>query len=159
MTPGPLPPSEPVSTPPARPAPAAEPAVAPQLSDAFVTHARVIDRAGSHEFQLRLDPPELGEVKVRVLAMGDRVEARLVVSDDAVKRLIESQLPELRQRLEAAGVSVPKFDVTTGGDGRGHTGGGWERPQTAHPTPLRTATPTRPDPRQTTSGGLLDVTA
>jgi hypothetical protein len=100
-------------------------------------------------------------VKVRVLAMGDRVEARLVVSDDAVKRLIESQLPELRQRLEAAGVSVPNFDVSTGG-GKANTGGdGWDRSQPAFaPTPRPTAgSPPRPLSRPTAAGGLLDVTA
>jgi flagellar hook-length control protein FliK len=153
------------NSPPAEPTPAAAPrsapsapAVAAQLSDAFVTHARVIENGGTTEFQLRLDPPDLGEVKVRVLATGDRIEARLVVSDDAVKRLIESQLPELRQRLEAAGVSVPKFDVTTGG-GDANTGGRWERPDAAPAPPLRTAIPPRQTPRPVPSGGLIDVTA
>ncbi len=151
---------------PVEPSPADSPRVNPtaspvaaQLQDAFVIQARVIERGGRHEFQLRLDPPELGEVKVRVLAMGDKIEARLVVSDDAVRKLIESQLPDLRQRLEQAGVSVPKFDVTTDG-GRANTGGdAWDRhhspatPRTATPTAAPTA---RPAPA---AGGLLDVTA
>lgn len=135
------------------------PPVAAQVSDAYVSQARVIERGGRHEFQLRLDPPELGEVKVRVLAMGDKVEARLVVSDDAVRKMIESQLPELRQRLEQAGVSVPKFDVTTDG-GRANTGGGgWDRPQPPTPT-FRQPSPTPATiERPTLTGGLLDVTA
>lgn len=141
-----------------QPASANSSPVVSQLHEAFVTHAQVGPKAGGHEFQLRLDPPELGEVKVRVLAMGDRMEARLVVSDDAVKRMIESQLPELRQRLEAAGVLVQKFDVTTGDGGQANTGGGWDQPQSS-PAP-RNATPTsRPTARPTPSGGLIDVTA
>jgi flagellar hook-length control protein FliK len=134
------------------------PPVAAQLQDAFVSQARVIERGGRHEFQLRLDPPELGEVKVRVLAMGDKVEARLVVSDDAVRKLIESQLPDLRQRLEQAGVAVPKFDVTTDG-GRANTGGdAWDRPQPVAPPP-RTTAPTAAPTARSVAGGLLDVTA
>jgi len=151
-----------VNTPTTAPRPAAtnSPPVVSQLHDAFVTHAQVVPKDGGHEFQLRLDPPELGEVKVRVLAMGDRVEARLVVSDDAVKRMIESQLPELRQRLEAAGVPVQKFDVMTGDGGRSNTGGGgWDRSQPA-PTPRNTAATTSlPAARPTQPGGLIDVTA
>lgn len=131
------------------------------MSEAFVTHARVVETGGTHEFQLRLDPPELGEVKVRVLAMGDRVEARLVVSDDAVKRLIESQLPELRQRLEAAGVNVPTFDVSTDGGGRhGGTGGdGWDGPRPAFAPPRAAGPPLPARPRPSSAGGLIDVTA
>lgn len=147
-------------TPTPQPATANGPPVVSQLHEAFVTHAQVVPKEGGHEFQLRLDPPELGEVKVRVLAMGDRVEARLVVSDDAVKRMIESQLPELRQRLEAAGVPVQKFDVMTGDNGRANTGGGgWDRPESA--SALRDTAPatTRPTARPTPSGGLIDVTA
>ncbi len=158
---------------PVEPTPAAPPRVSPnappvaaQMCDAFVTHARVIVTGDTHEFQLRLDPPELGEVKVRVLATGDRIEARLVVSDDAVKRLIESQLPELRQRLEAAGVSVPTFDVSTDGGGkRADTGGdGWDHPEpgTRAGRQFRTAggTPALSRPiRPNAPGGLLDVTA
>ena len=68
-----------------------------------------------------------------------------VVSDDAIKRLIESQLPELRQRLEAAGVNVPNFDVSTDGGGkRADTGGdGWDRSQPALAPTRRPAGPTR----------------
>jgi flagellar hook-length control protein FliK len=139
---------------------AAAPPVAAQVSDTFVTHAQVLVKGGRHEFQLRLDPPELGEVQVRVLATGDRVEARLVVTDDAVKHLIESQLPELRQRLEAAGVTVPQFDVTTDSGGRATGDERWERPQPAFAPPPKSATPAARTPsRPTAAGGLIDVTA
>ncbi|MCU0703218.1 MAG: flagellar hook-length control protein FliK [Fimbriiglobus sp.] len=152
-------------TPTASPQAPTAPPVAAQLQEAFTVHARVIETGGGHEFQIRLDPPELGEVKVRVLALGDRVEARLVVSDDAVRKLIESQLPELRQRLEQAGVTVPRFDVSTDtGGGRANTGGGgWERPQPFTPSPRQSAPAPAPAPRLATRpvtiGGTLDVTA
>lgn len=158
--PAPLPPTaaEPTPVTSTRVAPNSPPPVAAQVSEALISHARVVEKGGTHEFQMRLDPPELGEVKVRLLAMGDRVEARLVVSDDAVKRLIESQLPELRQKLEAAGVSVPSFDVTT--DSGGRTGGdGWDRPQPAFAPAPKSAGPLPRAARPAPSGGTLDVTA
>lgn len=88
-----------------------------QLADAVVARAEVTTRDGTTEFQLRLDPPELGRVEVKLVSAGDDLRASVVVADDAVRRLIESQLPELRQRLEAAGVLVQQFDVATDPNG------------------------------------------
>lgn len=93
-----------------------------QVADGIVTHAHVVARGGETEFRLRLDPPELGAVKVRLVADGDGIRGQVVVSNDAIRRMIESQLPELRQRLEQAGVAVQNFDVAT--DTNPGTGGG-----------------------------------
>ncbi len=101
-------PRAPTGTPaPARANPAA------QLADTIVSHARVIERDGKVEFQMRLDPPELGQMQVRLVTRGTEVHGQVLVASEAVRGLIESQLPELRQRLEAAGVTVQRFDVST----------------------------------------------
>ncbi|HEX4607552.1 MAG TPA: hypothetical protein VH092_05035, partial [Urbifossiella sp.] len=79
---------------------------------------------------------------------------------------IESQLPELRQRLEAAGVTVQRFDVTTDPSGGGGSGGAAARDDgTARQTLPDTTPATAPTARATRSwyGGSspasgLDVT-
>ena len=76
-------------------------------------HSHVLERDGVVEFRMRLDPPDLGRVQIRLITRGDEVYGQVLVADDAVRRLIESQLPELRQRLEAAGVNIQRFDVAT----------------------------------------------
>lgn len=150
-------PPAPTTTPaaPAAPAAVAQPA-AVQVADGITAHVRTLDRSGETEFRMRLDPPELGRVHVRLLADGDAVRGQVLVADEAVRQVIESQLPELRQRLEAAGLSVGRFDVSTdpGANGRGNpyqpaSDLGAEPAATARPA-TRAATPAR--------SGRVDVT-
>lgn len=130
---------------PTAPAPAettarpASPAV--QIADSIVTHAHVAERNGGVEFQMRLDPPDLGRVQVRLVTRGDEVHGQVLVASEAVRGMIESQLPELRQRLEAAGVNVQQFDVSTGSGAGGNQ------------TPYRDDTPREFFPRVPPSTG------
>jgi flagellar hook-length control protein FliK len=62
---------------------------------------------------MRLDPPDLGRVQIRLVTRGDEVHGQVLVANDAVRQMMESQMPDLRQRLEAAGVNVQRFDVST----------------------------------------------
>jgi len=147
----------PASTPAASPTATATPAVAVQVADGIVAHARVLDRDGATEFRLRLDPPELGRVHVRLVTDADGLRGQVVVADDAVRRMIESQLPELRQRLEAAGVTVQRLDVSTD-PGTGGPGNPYRGSSTPEFAPLsRTADPRRPAGRAAVAG-RVDVT-
>jgi flagellar hook-length control protein FliK len=135
-----------------------------QISDNWITHADVRSQGGEHEFHMRLDPPELGEVRVRVHSSGDGVRAELTVANDAVRAMIESQIPELRQRLQDGGVSVTQFDVTTntaGGDSSARNP--YRESQPGDFQPAAAATPAaklgRTRDPTTAVGGLLDVTA
>jgi hypothetical protein len=133
----------------------------PAFALEFVSQAHVTAHTdGRHEFRLRLDPPELGEVQVRLLTADGRLSAEVVVADDSVRRLIEGQLSDLRQRLEAAGTPVSKFDVTTQHGGESNRGRPeWDRTPWTPPT-ARTEAPAPPRHRPATvTGGLIDVTA
>ncbi len=133
----------------------AAPAV--QIADAIVTHASTVERGGATEFRMRLDPPELGPVRVRLIASGDSIHGQVVVSDDAIRRMIESQLPELRQRLEAAGVTVQTFDVTTDAG----TGGGrnaYRADAPADLTRINAAPGAGPRPSGPRAASVVDVT-
>jgi hypothetical protein len=96
----------------------ASPAV--QVADAVVSHAHVLEHNGATEFHMRLDPPDLGRVQIQLVTRGDEVHGQVLVASDAVRQMIESQLPELRQRLEAAGVNVQQFNVATDSSGGGN---------------------------------------
>lgn len=102
-------PSAPIS--PASPTATATPVA--QVAEAVVTQARVLERPGSVEFHMRLDPPELGSMQIRLVARGNEIHGQVLVADAAVRQLLESQLPELRQRLEASGVNVQSFGIAT----------------------------------------------
>lgn len=146
---------------PAAPAPVAPPPVADQLAGALVSRAEVAQRDGSTEFQMRLDPPELGRLHVKLIANGDELRGQVLVADDTVKRLLESQLPELRHKLEAAGVSVQTLDVAT--DPSGGRGAFRDerddRPAFAARIPRDPEPPRRPRPAPVAARvGALDVT-
>ncbi len=135
------------------------PTPAVQVADGIITHAHLVERAGTTEFQLRLDPPELGPVRIRLTQNGDGINGQVMVSDDAIRRMIESQLPELRQRLEAAGVALQSFDVSTDAN----TGGAGRNPYRSDaPTVDVTAATTASTPRAPPGRrgpGVLDVMA
>lgn len=134
----------------------AEPIVQ-QLAEGFVTHARAHGTPERTVFQLQLEPQNLGRVRVHLISTGDEVRGQLFVADESVRRLIESQLPELRQRLESMGVSIQRFDVSTGSQS-GHL---WRGEQLPKPEPNRsevalprpTAEPSNRSPHR------VDVTA
>lgn len=141
---------------PSAPLPAAE-----QLADALVSKAELAKRNGETEFQMRLDPPELGRLHVKLVASGDELRGQVLVADDSVRRLLESQLPELRHKLEAAGVSVQSLDVATDPNGGGR--GAFreerdERPAFAPPVPRETEPPRRLRVPVAPRAGALDVT-
>lgn len=89
-----------------------------QLADAVIEHARVATKNETTEFNLQLNPASLGKVQVKLIANSDDLRAQVLVANDEVRRMVESQIPDLRQRLEAAGVSVSGFDVQTDTSGR-----------------------------------------
>jgi flagellar hook-length control protein FliK len=81
----------------------------------------------------------------------------VLVADDAVRRMIESQLPELRQRLEAAGVNVQALDIATDPN----TGGSRNPYQTESAPEFAPRTAAAPAPRariNRADAGSLDVT-
>jgi flagellar hook-length control protein FliK len=100
-----------------------------------------LTRTGRTEFTLRLDPPELGSVRVHLIASEQSVQARLVVSDEAARQIIQSQVHVLRQTLANAGVSLGSFDVRRDGSGSPNQGQG-QRPWQPEPVPA----PTTPEP-------------
>ncbi|MBA4065289.1 MAG: hypothetical protein C0501_16580 [Isosphaera sp.] len=154
------PPAAPLAAPSS--APAAPAAIAPtpaaQIAGEITVQARTLDRDGTVEFRMQLDPPELGRVRVSLVSAGDEVRGQIVVADDAVRRVVEGQLPELRQRLEAAGVTVQGFDVTTADPGPGGSGAGYR--EAAEDVPVGRAAPGRPGPAPArAAAGGLDVLA
>ncbi len=64
---------------------------------------------GDSEIQLRLDPPELGSMKLFLQMDGDSVRVILETSNDLAKRSLEESLGDLRQMLEDEGLEVGEF--------------------------------------------------
>jgi flagellar hook-length control protein FliK len=91
------------------------PTVAAQIADAIMGKPVLIQRGGTTDIYLRLNPPELGTVNLHLRAMGQTLTARVVVSGDAAQSAIETQLPQLRARLGEVGITLGGFDVAQQG--------------------------------------------
>jgi len=87
-----------------------------KLVHQIVKAARVSLSRGSGEMSLRLEPPELGSVQVRVLAEEGTVTASLRVSTEAAKQIFEADLSLLRQSLSDAGIHVDSVSVSLSAD-------------------------------------------
>jgi len=85
--------------------------------------ARAQLRDGRSELTLRLDPPSLGTVHMRVVAQGSAMTAHLEASLEASRDLINANLPVLKDALAGMGIDISHFSVTVGGgerDGAAH---------------------------------------
>jgi hypothetical protein len=101
-----------------RPAPG-QPNVAIQIAREVIARADTAVRQGRTEFSMRLEPPELGTVRIHLTATDHAISARVHVSSESAQQLVESQLNSLRQSLADAGMSLQRFDISHGGQGSG----------------------------------------
>lgn len=96
------------------------------LSAKGTTEARVINQIinkvslrsnGSHsEIKIRLDPPSLGTIRMNVTTAGDSVRMVVIAESHAVKQIIENNLSQLRDSMQAQGLKVESFTVLVGGN-------------------------------------------
>ena len=73
-------------------------------------------RAGQ-EIVVRLDPPSLGEVRIRLSSDNGHVVGRLEVSRPATLAQLEQEAPGLIQRLADQGIQMHKLDLTLSDNG------------------------------------------
>lgn len=75
--------------------------------------ARSFSRLGSESgsVQLRLHPPELGTLSMRVRLEGRKLSASLIAESSTARDVILESLPQLRTRLAEQGYEVSQFSV------------------------------------------------
>ena len=64
---------------------------------------------------IRLEPEELGVVRMRVVTEGTMLSVRMSVENPEVKHILESNLGQLREALTSGNVRVEKIEVFVGG--------------------------------------------
>jgi len=86
--------------------------VADRLNESIVAwYARTPDDQAVR-FEMRLDPPELGRVTIRLEKSKGKVTVKLLVANEAARVAVERELPALQQSLEDAGVNLDQFDLS-----------------------------------------------
>jgi hypothetical protein len=102
--------------------PAAEPARAePVRHPVEQVAARLgeLRREGRHEISLRLDPPDLGGVRIEARLEGARLEVQIRTEHASTRELLTEALPRLRESLAQQGFVPEQVSVQLGLDGSG----------------------------------------
>lgn len=122
------------------------PLTAERLVQQVVSHAQVHLKGSQHEILVRLDPPELGAIHLKVTTeAGGQMVAHLEAATPMVRDLLDARLGELRQSLADAGINVNQCTVSldmqasqqgrhSGQPGQGHTGQATMAQQPLHDT-------------------------
>lgn len=101
----------------ARPANLSRPTFERMVLDQVVDKARVIVRPnGSSSMVIKLDPPTLGRIDMRIEVKEGVVRAAIVADNHDVKNAIEGNLDALKRSLNANGLKVDEISVTVGGE-------------------------------------------
>ncbi len=109
-----------------RPEPLADPnwRVAEQMAQHI---ERMVYDCEREAITVRLDPPELGVIELRVQTTGNEVHAWVNAERDLTRQLLQQAQQHLREQLESRGLELAHFDV-----------GGQSHSQFAQARPLRT---------------------
>jgi flagellar hook-length control protein FliK len=80
----------------------------------LVPELAALRREGRHELVLRLDPPELGAVRIEAWLDGRELTLRIRAEDAGARDLLEQGLPRLREALAQEGLSAQRVSVQLG---------------------------------------------
>lgn len=91
-------------------APLGSPQWAPSFSEQMVQIGT--QQGGTlHHAELRLDPPDLGPLRVSISMQGDQATATFISPHASVRSAVEAALPQLMQALADAGISLGDTSV------------------------------------------------
>lgn len=130
----------------------------PELGRQFVSLIRPGEN-GSHIAELRLDPPELGPLRITININDSVVQAMFTSAHASVRSAVEQALPQLQQQLEHEGLSLGHTSVD-------HNDGSSSQSQPEHARPGTTsgqnesdASASMPPARQRIPDALVDTFA
>ncbi|MGI2259484.1 flagellar hook-length control protein FliK [Shewanella sp. GXUN23E] len=99
---------------------------------------------GIGQAEIRLDPPELGQMLVRIQVNGDQTQVQFHAMQQQTRDMLEQTLPRLREMLQSQGMELADGQVSqqqssgggqTDGEGSGHHGVGREVDEIAADAP------------------------
>lgn len=72
---------------------------------------------GIQHAEIRLDPPELGHMLVKIQVHGDQTQVQFHVTQTQTRDLVEQAMPRLRELLQEQGMQLADSHVSQGGQG------------------------------------------
>ncbi len=86
--------------------------------DQVLAHATTRQDDAVSRIEAQIDPPELGRMRIEISKTPEGMTAHLTVEDPSVMALLDQQMREVQQNLEAAGVPVASFTLSMSADGQ-----------------------------------------
>ena len=87
------------------------------VMDQMLTHLSLQRRLASSTVHLRLNPQELGELRMEIKVEQDNIKAHIIAQNPQAQEMIDRHLPRLREALEQQGLHLQQIEVTlAGGD-------------------------------------------
>jgi flagellar hook-length control protein FliK len=102
------------------------PAVAPRpLVEQVAERVVLLRRDGREEIALRLDPPDLGAIRIEAVMESGKLRLEIRAEAEPARQALESSLPRLRESLAQHGIAADQVNVHLGLDSapRDFTGG------------------------------------
>ena len=91
-----------------------------RINDQLVRGMRMFSRNGTSQVTMRLDPPELGEVTIRLVSENRVLSGEIAVGSREVHEVVQRNMAGLREALANQGIQVDRIEVSV--DGRGTSG-------------------------------------
>jgi flagellar hook-length control protein FliK len=124
----------------------------------IATRLGEIRLAGRHELFIRLDPPDLGGVRVEARLDGGRLHVHIHTEHVATGELLAESLPRLRESLSLQGFVPAQVSVHVGLDGGGAQPNRNGQPAPATPPPFDEPVPrAQTAPSATLTGDRADL--
>jgi hypothetical protein len=131
------------------------------IVEQVVARLSEVRHSGRHEMSLRLDPPDLGGVRIEARLDGTRLQVEIRVDQAPTRELLAEALPRLRESLAQQGFVPDQVSVHLGLEGAGRHPGRDGAPAFTPPPsgePLPPPRPARPAaPRAARASDGLDL--
>ena len=85
-----------------------------ELANQMQTQVGLMMARNMKSVDIRLDPPELGSMQVKLSVQNDQASVSFVVSSSQAKDALEQSLPKLKEMLEQQGMQLADSDVQHG---------------------------------------------
>jgi flagellar hook-length control protein FliK len=85
--------------------------VSMQVARQILSRAEALTKEGSTELTMRLEPGNLGTVRIHLTVSDDTISGRIVVQGAMTQHLVEQQMTSLRQSLADAGIHLGGLSV------------------------------------------------
>ncbi len=89
-----------------------------KVTNQIVRGARFLTREGANQVTLRLDPPELGEITIRLSSVDKVLSGEIRVESRMVQEIVNRNMAELRESLGNQGIQVDNIEVSVESGGR-----------------------------------------